>query len=59
MGDDEREPKKGMVKQRKRKGKMFIIKGVKINKNNNNENFGFEPKKITFSEKLLQIFLGM
>ena len=46
-----------MVKQRKRKGKMFITKGVKINKkNNNNENFGFEPKKITFSEKLLQIF---
>ena len=30
MGDDEREPKKGMVKQRKRKGKMFITKGVKM-----------------------------
>lgn len=39
-----------MVKQRKRKGKMFITKGVKINKkNNNNENFGFEPKNLAFS----------
>ncbi|TKY58185.1 hypothetical protein E2542_SST15241 [Spatholobus suberectus] len=44
----------------KEKEKLFITQGVKNNKNNNNdENFRFESKNLTFSTQLLQMFLEM